>query len=462
MNLEKEIFDISLIDIMPNRFQPREMFDQSALQELADSIKEHGVIQPIIVRKVGDKYEIIAGERRFRASQLAGKTTIPAIVKDMDDKEAAKVALLENLQRQDLTPIEEAKTYQTILKLDNLTQDELAANLGKSQSAIANKLRLLQLDEEVQTALLNKKISERHARSLLDVKDLNQQRNLLQQTITNRWTVRQLDDEISKLGYKISQPEVSSPVQPSNIDLTMSSTPEFKFEQPAMPAYEQPTPVVQPIFPSEILNQPLNSAQQPVNNPVMETAKPVETPEIDDNIFAKLRVVQPTENPTPNNEEYKLENKAFNIPEPPKTVSINEPISYQQEPTIPVSMPTIEPVKPTTIEETNRYINPTVPVEPTIPVTQQPVSTTPIINSIKTAEPEPPVNNINAGFTSPTIVNPIEQNPYGNVYDIRFAVNNVRQAIQNTKKFGFNIETEEFDFDSVYQIIIKIDKNKQQ
>ena len=124
MNLEKEIFDISLQDIIPNRFQPREIFNDNELAELSESIKQHGVIQPIIVRKVGDKYEIIAGERRFRASQMAGKETIPALVRDIDDKEAAKIALLENLQRSNLTPIEEAKTYQTILKIDNITQDE--------------------------------------------------------------------------------------------------------------------------------------------------------------------------------------------------------------------------------------------------------------------------------------------------------------------------------------------------
>ena len=147
MNLEKEVFELNINDIMPNRFQPREIFDEQALNELALSIKEHGVIQPIIVRKIGDKYEIIAGERRYRASKLAGKTTIPALVRDIDDKETAKIALLENLQRSDLTPIEEAKTYQTILKLDNITQEELATNLGKSQSTVANKLRLLNLAE---------------------------------------------------------------------------------------------------------------------------------------------------------------------------------------------------------------------------------------------------------------------------------------------------------------------------
>ena len=204
MNLEKEIVDISLQDIIPNRFQPREIFNDNELNELSESIKQHGVIQPIIVRKVGDKYEIIAGERRFRASQLAGKETIPALVRDIDDKEAAKIALLENLQRSNLTPIEEAKTYQTILKIDNITQDELAANLGKSQSTIANKLRLLTLNEEVQTALLNSQISERHARSLIGLSN-EQQIELLHKVINEKLTVRQLDEEVMRITGKIPE-----------------------------------------------------------------------------------------------------------------------------------------------------------------------------------------------------------------------------------------------------------------
>ena len=154
MQREEEVVYLYLDDIIPNRFQPREVFDEKPLKELAVSIKEHGVIQPIIVRKVEDKYEIIAGERRYKASALAGLTKIPAIVRDLDDKETSKVALLENLQRRNLNPVEEAKTYQKILELDQMTQDELAKTMGKSQSAVANKLRLLALPDEIQEALL--------------------------------------------------------------------------------------------------------------------------------------------------------------------------------------------------------------------------------------------------------------------------------------------------------------------
>src|SRR5574344_2248160 len=199
MNLEKEVFELAIDDIMPNRFQPREVFDDESINELAQSIKEHGVIQPIIVRKIGDKYEIIAGERRYKASALAGLTKIPAIIRNLDDRETSKVALLENLQRKDLTAIEEARTYQKILELDALTQEELAKTMGKSQSAVSNKLRLLSLTDEVQDALLQEKISERHARSLLNIENPETQKELLNKIITTRMTVRELEEEIKRI-----------------------------------------------------------------------------------------------------------------------------------------------------------------------------------------------------------------------------------------------------------------------
>ena len=161
-NNENEVVYLYLDDIIPNRFQPRQVFDERALKELAVSIKEHGVIQPIIVRNIGNKYEIIAGERRYKASALAGLTKIPAIVRNLDDKESSKVALLENLQRKNLNPIEEARTYQKILELDQMTQEELAKTMGKSQSAVANKLRLLSLSDDVQDAFLLVKHLEHH------------------------------------------------------------------------------------------------------------------------------------------------------------------------------------------------------------------------------------------------------------------------------------------------------------
>ncbi len=201
MNTENkdQVVQLYLDDIIPNRFQPREVFDERALKELAVSIKEHGVIQPIIVRNVKGKYEIIAGERRYKASALAGLTKIPAIIRDLDDKESSKVALLENLQRRNLTPIEEARTYQKILEIDEMTQDDLAKTMGKSQSAVANKLRLLSLPDEVQDSLLKEQISERHARALLNIPDSKKQNEMLKKIINNKMSVRAVEEEIRNL-----------------------------------------------------------------------------------------------------------------------------------------------------------------------------------------------------------------------------------------------------------------------
>ena len=195
-NREIKIIDID--DVLPNRFQPRIQFDEKAINELAESIKIHGVIQPIVVRKISDKYEIIAGERRYKASVLAGKKEIPAIITSLDDKDSAEIALIENIQRQNLTPIEEAISYKKILDMGYLNQITLGEKLGKTQSTIANKLRLLNLNEEVQEALMEGKISERHARSLLRLNN-NLQPIMLNRIINERLTVRKTDEEIEKM-----------------------------------------------------------------------------------------------------------------------------------------------------------------------------------------------------------------------------------------------------------------------
>lgn len=198
MGENKEIMIINIDDILPNRFQPRIKFDEKAINELSESIKVHGVIQPIVVRRISDKFEIIAGERRYKASVLAGKATIPAIVTTLDDKESAEIALIENVQRQNLTAIEEAVSYKKILDMGYLSQVSLGEKLGKTQSTIANKLRLLNLNEDVQEALMENKISERHARSLLRLKN-DLQIVMLNKIISERLTVRKADEEIEKL-----------------------------------------------------------------------------------------------------------------------------------------------------------------------------------------------------------------------------------------------------------------------
>lgn len=193
MDGTKEVLQVPIEDIIPNRFQPRLNFDEKALNELSSSIKEHGIIQPLVLRRLGDKYEIIAGERRYKAATLAGLLSVPAVVTEMDDNTSAEVALIENIQRKDLTSIEEAKSYKNVLDRGYLTQEQLAKKMGLSQSAISNKLRLLNLADEVQDALLKEKISERHARSLLSLNNKEEQVSWLNRIINERLTVRQLD-----------------------------------------------------------------------------------------------------------------------------------------------------------------------------------------------------------------------------------------------------------------------------
>lgn len=198
---------IRVEDIIPNRFQPRLTFNEKELKELADSIKVHGVIQPLVLRKIGNKYEIIAGERRYKASCIAGLKNVPAIVRDLSDNESAEIALIENLQRKNLTSIEEAQSFKNLLNRGYTTQDKLAEALGVTQSTISNKLRLLNLCDEVQNALLNNKISERHARSLLTLNDPDEQKVMLERIIKERLTVKQLDNELKKL----KNPQVDTP-----------------------------------------------------------------------------------------------------------------------------------------------------------------------------------------------------------------------------------------------------------
>ncbi len=196
----EEINRLPISQIVPNRFQPRTVFDDEKIEELSRTIHTHGIIQPIVVREFDrGKYEIIAGERRWRAMKKLGWEEAPAIIKNMSDTETASVALIENLQREELSPIEEAVAYGKLLELHNLTQEALAQRLGKGQSTVANKLRLLKLPEEIQEALLNKQISERHARSLIPLKEKEKQLKLLEEILEKNLNVKQTEERVSKM-----------------------------------------------------------------------------------------------------------------------------------------------------------------------------------------------------------------------------------------------------------------------
>ncbi len=191
-----EVKNIPISEVVPSPFQPRTVFDEERIEELCQTIRTHGVIQPIVVRVRDSKFEIIAGERRFRAVKRLGMDTIPAIIRDFNDSQTASIALIENLQREGLTSIEEANAYQQLIDLHGLTQESLAQRLGKSQSTIANKIRLLQLCETVKTALLDRFITERHARALIGL-DEDLQLKILEEIIQKELNVKQTEARVA-------------------------------------------------------------------------------------------------------------------------------------------------------------------------------------------------------------------------------------------------------------------------
>ncbi|MHA6481601.1 ParB/RepB/Spo0J family partition protein [Paenibacillus sp. strain BS8-2] len=205
---DDKVVEISLTQLRPNPYQPRKTFDEESIKELAESIKQHGVIQPIIVRSVLKGYEIIAGERRFRASQYCGNTTVPAVVRNFSDQQVMEIALIENLQREDLNAIEIAIAYQALMDKFKLTQEELSLKVGKSRSHIANFVRLLSLPTEIKDYVSRGTISMGHARALAGIKDVEVQKQIVDQVVAAEWSVRELEDAIQKMDHKgKEQPE---------------------------------------------------------------------------------------------------------------------------------------------------------------------------------------------------------------------------------------------------------------
>lgn len=400
MNREPLIQNVNIDYIIPNRFQPRLTFDEKSLNELASSIKEHGIIQPLVLRRLGDKYEIIAGERRYKAAQLAGLTEVPAIISNIDDNKSAEIALVENVQRRNLNSLEEAKSYKKILDKEGLTQDELAKKIGVSQSTIANKLRLLNLTSEAQDALMNDKISERHARSLLSVSDPEKQKALLNKVISERLTVRQLDDEIKKESNPASESalnhvpsydelgDVGTPVEESPItneseNIFNSSNNRFNFE----PAKEDKP---------ETLNL---MAEEPVNESKEEKVQEEVQPSPGFNLF----------NFSNNTPEYlSLEDEVTNMN--------MEPMDRLEE---------FNPFNSSTISKDVPLENLDVPLEEVKKEEEKPV--------------EPPKKKI------------LENN----LDSVKEAYNDF---VNELKEAGYNVSSEDFDFEDLYQMIIKIEK----
>jgi len=322
MNMDKNIQEIPMEDIIPNRFQPRLAFNEEGINELAESIKQHGIIQPLVVRRLGDKFEIIAGERRYKAATMAGLTKVPVIISDIDDNKSAEVALVENIQRRNLTAIEEAKSYKNLLDRGYLTQEQLANKMGVSQSSIANKLRLLNLDEEVQDALLNEKISERHARALLTLENKDDQKKWLQRIIAERMTVRQLDMELKKLQENGGEEDTGIPlvdINPNIEDIVNNAEDINVIREPHDVASmllpegavkEEPKPVEQPETPTKMPNKFFNFLEdEQANMNVIEpdeifnmfnqSEAPIETPEQSVEVSNEITSTEPLLQPEP-------------------------------------------------------------------------------------------------------------------------------------------------------------------
>jgi ParB family transcriptional regulator, chromosome partitioning protein len=215
---KEEIIYVQTEKIKPNPFQPREYFDNESIEELSQSIKEKGVIQPLLVRRKGEDFELIAGERRLRAAKLLNQTEIPVLIKDVQDRDSLELALIENIQRQGLNPIEEARAYQYLIDKFQVTQEKLSEGLGKSRVSIANILRLLKLPQEIQQELRNGRISFAHGRALLEIGDENQQRKLVQEIISKGLSVRELENLIKmhrprlpkrKIGISNKEPHIT-------------------------------------------------------------------------------------------------------------------------------------------------------------------------------------------------------------------------------------------------------------
>ncbi len=451
MHSENEVVYLHLDDIIPNRFQPREVFDDHALKELAISIKEHGVIQPIIVRNIGNKYEIIAGERRYKASALAGLTKIPAIIRNLDDKESSKVALLENLQRRDLNPIEEARTYQKILELDQMTQEELAKTMGKSQSAVANKLRLLSLSEEVQQALLKEQISERHARTLLNLTNPEEQKQMLKQVIQSRMTVRELEQEIQK--EKIKKEELI-PRKDSD-----------KVEEQVLPKTEIPDNNIQ-----------LGSN---ISSPLVE-----EKPKLMDNIDGNPNYMQTDifASSTP------LEQPSSKIDSQPKFINYGEIDPDEDEedsspeksfPFAPSSAGT--PIDINALKSSTKDINEPekkiADLDSLLNITPDSIPKQDDLSKMKQNENSTSAKNLEPfskreRFAPEGINSFFGNTPENNLISstntkeeqarkisIKEAINMVRDNIKDLQQHGIEVDIDEINFENSYQIVIKINKN---
>lgn len=440
MNLEERVLQVPIEDIIPNRFQPRLTFDDRGLEELASSIKQHGIIQPLVLRRVNDKYEIIAGERRYKAATMAGLSTVPAIVSNIDDNQSAEVAIVENVQRRNLTPIEEARSYKNLLDKGYLTQSELAKKMGISQSAIANKLRLLNLDEEVQQALLNNQISERHARSLLVLSNPEDQKKWLQKIIAERLTVRQLDDALKS---QASNNSSNNEDDDTDIPLVRSLDIEaIRKEATELPKINEDSDIakkLQEIERERMFNPEVIPVEQATN-------------ESKGNFFNFLE----NEKVNMNMEEINLQAPAINLDMP----KINE--NFNKEPMPEMVMPKVEdnPIK----NEPTININVTEPKQELTSNEEAALNFNSNFGTNPVIDIKPEINLNDDNFDPVNLIDTLDPAYHNKVeekmgIDLKTAINEIRDAKDTLSMKGFNISLEETDLNDCYQFTIKIKKN---
>lgn len=466
MNLGKEISYIKISDIIPNRFQPRLTFDENELNELVASIKLHGIIQPLVLRQIGDKYEIIAGERRYKAAVKAGLTEVPAIITVLNDKESAEIAVVENIQRKSLSAIEEAKSYKKLLDLGQLTQDQLALRMGKSQSNIANKLRLLSLDGEVQNALLVNKISERHARSLLQLKDLNKQKEILNRIINERLTVKQTDDIIKDYLNNINNYNEEKEVTPIN------NINKVNDEQVNI---INPTPSINPnLSDNNVINLDLlngdNISNMEINDNIQNALKNLDIVDTKSDVFNDTEPV--VEDKTQVLDINKIKEVAQDINKPKDLPNFddllksdlpkNEDNTNNKNSIFNLNNNKFVPSfsESTTIDSSNSLNNEAKIVDNPLFNNQSNDELNNIIKplEISTIEPSDEINNIPLvqKFDLPKL-EPINTNQqFRSTNSINQAVNILRDSVKKIEDLNYDVDCEELDLPGEYQFIIKI------
>ncbi len=485
MNLDQTVMQVHIEDIIPNRFQPRLNFDEQALQELAESIKEHGIIQPLVLRKLGDKYEIIAGERRYKAATMAGLSTVPAVIANVDDNSAAEVAIVENVQRKNLTAIEEARSYKNLLDKGYLTQEGLAKKMGLSQPAIANKLRLLNLDDEVQQALLDEKISERHARTLLTIPDKETQKEWLHRIINERLTVRQLDTELKKSNTKVDNSVIEEDESDGGVPIVENKPSIEEIKANSVDIFDKDNKSVEDMMkPTETINEEIETLDLdeddeasggnnqnlfiPSDEPVIE--EPKSTDRLSKEQFLELDQPKEEENKfftfTPEDDNSnanepkeptmeaidKSSNNSFEIidfSENNDTDDNNEESSGQENPFLATekeqpSAINIEEQEPDGLEfnisSNNKFFTPTLNERPSVE----------IINEKKVENPMDRVKELeNQNYNSSEL----------GELDLKGSINVVRKGLEELGNRGVYAEVEEIDFPKYYQITIKIPKD---